>query len=117
MTTLPLSESGEVTLDASGNGTVQIGPDGSGETWLPTIASVKCSSNTAEAACKIYAGHHVSDQNYIDGTLSGSTGDSTGNIAGIQVAVTRQRYVWAVWTGGDPGAQATLRLSGTKEIP
>ena len=116
-TTLPLNETGQVILDGDGNGTVQMSPDGPHEVWLPTLASVKVTTNTAEASCRIYAGSNTSDLNFVDGTLSGSTGDSTDRVDGYQIARTQTPYVWAVWAGGDPGAQATIVLNGTKTIP
>jgi hypothetical protein len=116
--TVTLDQSAVVTLSASGAGTAQIGPLNARETWLPAVASVKTSQApgaiVSEAACKIYAGPDTSDTNYVDGTLSGSTGDSTGNIAGQAVACGE--YVFAVWSGGDAGAQGRLNVSGTKTL-
>lgn len=113
---LPLNESISITLDGSGNGQVQLGPAGPHEHWTPTGASVKCSSNTAEASCKIFVGAVVADYNYVDGTLSGSTGDSTNAVDGYEIARTRDPYIFAVWAGGDAGAQATLQIIGTKTV-
>lgn len=114
--TLGLSETGSVTLDGSGNGTVRLRPDGPNEHWLPTVASVKCSSNTNEAACQIYAGQAATDVNFVDGTFSGSSGDSTDKITGYDISRHTNAYIFAVWTGGDVGADAVLVLSGTKEF-
>jgi hypothetical protein len=115
MRTLGLTATASVTLNSQGNGTASIGPALPGTTWMPSVASVSASSNVNEAQCKIYAGAQVMQSSYIDGTLSGSTGDSTANIAG-QVIYPGQ-YVFAVWSGGDPGATATLNLNGTKTVP
>ena len=112
---MPLNESGQVTLDGSGNGTLRMRPVSSREYWLPTLASVKCSTNILEAQCRIFVGPSASDNNYVDGTLSGSTGDSTDRVTGYVVGRTQQPYVWAVWSGGDVGAQGTMVISGTKE--
>ncbi len=111
-----LNETGQVILDGSGNGTVRMRPDGPHEQWLPTLASVKCSTAAAEASCKIYIGPKASDDNFVDGTLSGSTGDATDRVAGYVIARTRDPYIFAVWAGGDPGAQATIVVNGTKTI-
>lgn len=116
--TMTLSQSGVVTLNGAGAGTAQIGPRNGRETWAPAVASVKTNqapgSVVNEAQCRIYAGPDTSDTNYVDGTLSGSTGDSTANIAG-QV-ITCGEYVFAVWTGGDAGAQGRLNVSGTRTL-
>lgn len=113
---LPLNETAPVVLDGSGNGTVRLGPDGPHEHWYPTLVSVKCSTSAAEAGCKIYAGPAATDANFVAGTLSGSTGDASDQVAGQEIAKTRTPYLWAVWEGGDPGATATLNVQGTKDL-
>lgn len=113
---VPLNETGTVQLNGSGAGTVRLTPDGSNEKWLPTVASVKVSTNTAEATCKIYCGQTATDNNFVDGTFSGSTGDATDRLTGNIVSFTQNRYIFAVWSGGDANAIATLNVVGTKEI-
>lgn len=113
---LPLNESGSVTLDGSGNGTLKLRPPGPSEHWFPTVASVKCSTAVSEAACRIYVGQSASDQNFVDGTLSGSTGDSTDAVGGYEIARTRDPNIIAVWSGGDAGATATMQINGTKTV-
>jgi hypothetical protein len=117
VTTRALAESNYVILDGSGNGTVQLRPDGSREIWHPTLASVKVNTNVAEASCKIYIGHKVSDDNFVDQTLSGSSGDSSGKVTGRTISRTSDPAIFAVWAGGDPGSQATLIVTGSKELP
>ncbi len=116
--TVSLNQSAVVTLSATGAGTAQIGPRSARETWLPTVVSVKTSQApgtiVAEASCKTYCGPDTSDSNFVDGTLSGSTGDSSGNVAGQEVDCGE--YVWAVWAGGDANVQARLNVQGTKTI-
>jgi hypothetical protein len=113
-----LSQSAVVTLNALGNGTAQLGPLNQRESWAPAVVSVKTNQAPGaiinEAQCKIYAGPDTSDSNYVDGTLSGSTGDSTGNVAGQSVVCGE--YISAVWTGGDAGAQGRVIVSGTKQL-
>jgi hypothetical protein len=111
--TVPLNESVPIVLDGSGNGTARLGPASHGEAWHPDTTSVKASSNTNEAQCRIYAGDSPTDRNFIDGTLSGSTGDSTDRVNG---PIRMPNAVFAVWSGGDPTATATLRVQGTKDI-
>lgn len=113
---LPLQESGSVTLDGSGNGTVRLRPVSSREYWLPSLASVGCSTNVNEAQCKIYIGPSATPQYFVDQTVDGSSGDSTDRVSGYVIARHQQPYIWAVWSGGDAGAQATMVVSGTKEI-
>jgi hypothetical protein len=116
--TVTLNQSAVVTLNGAGAGTAQLGPINIRETWSPAVASVKTNQAPAsivnEAQCKIYCGSDATDPNFVDGTLSGSTGDSTDDIAGQQVRAGQ--YVFAVWTGGDAGAQGRLNVQGTKVI-
>ncbi len=116
MTSVAVNEAGYTTLDGNGNGTLKMVPDGGGTTWQPASVSVKCSTNNSEATCQVYIGPTPDDAYFVDGTLSGSSGDSTTNVAGYQVD-TRGNSLWAVWSGGDPGAQATMQVSGTGTIP
>lgn len=108
----PLNENGTVTLDGSGNGTLSMKPWGGGVTWQPSLVSVKASSNTKEASAKIYVGPSATDPYFVDGTLSGSTGDSSGKVSGFTVD-THGNTLWVVWAGGDVGAQATAQVNGT----
>lgn len=103
-----------VVLNGSGNGMAHIGPVGSSEVWSPASASVSVSTNVNEAMCKIYVGDSAIPANFRDSTLSGSTGDSTGRVSGAPVKLGS--FIWAVWSGGDPGSVATLNVTGMKEI-
>lgn len=107
-----LNENASVILNAFGDGQVKVGPHGPGVLWYPQVASVKTTQPvTNEASCKIYVGNAPTDDNFVDGTLSGSSGDSTHNVAGSELR--SNQFIWAVWHSGDPGAQATLSVVGS----
>lgn len=118
MTTVPLSESAPVTLDSNGDGTARVGPTGQGETWQPAMVHVKTNQApgdiTNEAQCRVYAGPQAADAYYSDGTLSGSTGDASDAVSAYPLS--KGEFVWAVWHGGDPGAEGILRVTGTKDV-
>jgi hypothetical protein len=114
MRTLSLRNSYSVTLDSDGNGTVQAGPSSPGEQWQLDIASVSVSTNTSEAQCKVYIGADTTQASYADGTLSGSTGDSTDRVS---YPLNPGQSIFAVWAGGDSGSTATLVLQGTRTLP
>jgi hypothetical protein len=117
VTTRALNQTGSVILDGSGNGTLRLTPDGPNEHWLPTLVSVKATQPVVnEASCKIYIGQKATDDNFVAGTLSGSTGDATGQVEGYDISHRTDRYIFAVWAGGDAGAQATMVVNGTKEF-
>lgn len=112
--TLSLTAVAACVLDSSGNGTASTGPAGTRESWQPATAAVSVSTNVKEATARIYTGAQVFQGTFTDGTTWGSTGDSTSNFTGT---VYPGQQVWAVWTGGDPGATATLVVSGTRTVP
>lgn len=116
MTEVPLSDFVTITLDGSGNGTAQLGPRAHGQVWKPTVASIKMSGATPSglATCFLYAGGAATDGNFIDSTYDVNN-DSTDRVSGQQLELGQ--HVYAVWTGGNPGATATLTLNGTKVIP
>jgi hypothetical protein len=111
-----MDENASVRLDGSGNGTLSMKPYSGNLVWLPDVVSVKASTNTAEASCRIYIGPSATDQYFVDGTLSGSTGDSTDRVSGKQVD-THGNTLWAVWAGGDANATATMRITGQEQRP
>ena len=113
----PLDETIGVVLNGSGNGNVKLGPLTARETWYPDQASVKVSFSgtnpTNESVCRIYKGDVATDNNFKDGTFSGSSGDATDKIAG---KLSKGLFIFAVWIGGDAGATAYLTVTGEKEI-
>lgn len=109
-----LAQNAVVTLDASGDGTAKIGPLSARETWYPANVHVSVATNTNEATCSIYVGTSVIAANFRDGTFSGSSGDATDRVSAD--VVRSGASVWAVWSGGDPGAVATLTVTGEREI-
>ena len=115
MQRVPLNEDITVKLDGSGNGTVKLGPSSSGERWYPTVTAASVSTAVNEAVAKTYSGDSVKQQNFVDGTFSGSSGDASDRITGQEI--TYGNWIWNVWTGGDPNAVATLVVYGEKGIP
>lgn len=106
-----LQESGHVTLDANGDGTVILGPNIVRERWAPTQASVSASTNVREARCALYVGIGGVPGNLLQETRTGSTGDVYG-FGGFEMQ-SGQNIV-AIWRGGDAGATATLNVYGEK---
>lgn len=114
MVDLPLNENATIQLNAFGDATVGLGPRAHGLTWHVQLASVRVQGPvTNEATCALFVGNQPTQDNFCDNTRSGSTGDSSGHVAGdIRVG----SFVWAQWVHGDPGAQATLVVSGTQTL-
>lgn len=115
MTQVPLMEFATVTLDSSGNGTAKVGPRSAREIWYPDNAHVSANANPVkESQCKVYTGDLPIQANYRDGTVSGSSGDSTGRVDATTIKCGQ--YVYAVWSGGDANVVATLSVTGTRDI-
>jgi hypothetical protein len=112
MRQLPLSVKAYVTLDGDGNGTASTGPESFGESWSGLTAAVRVATNVNEATCATYAGAAATPGYFADATTWGSTGDSTSNLPVVKVG----GQVWATWAGGDPGARATLTVTGTRLV-
>jgi len=106
-----LNVDAQVKLDGTGKGTAKLSP-GFREEWHPATVSVKVTTQVLEAQCRIFYGTDTSDANYVDGTLSGSTGDSTDRIP----FAMSPNSIFAVWTGGDANAQASVSVLGEKVI-
>ena len=113
MTQVTLTQTVTVVLDGSGDGTASAGPTGPDETWTPTNVAVICSSNTAEATCKVYVGPSATPPYFKDITVDGSTGDATDK---CNLPIPKGWQVWAVWTGGDAGATAYLNVDYSKTV-
>jgi hypothetical protein len=100
---VPVDENKSVVLNASGAGSVRLGPYSLAQRWHITGASVKVSSNTSEPAANLYKGSRGS---FLAGTYTGSN-DSTD----LDV-ILDNGVILCEWTGGDAGATATLYLRG-----
>lgn len=116
-TQLSLNTSASVVLGSSGpgagNGTASIGPNLPGVSWQPETIAVSVSTNNSEAQCNIYLGIAPQAASLLGATSTGSTGDSTD----CSATVWPGQSLIAVWTGGDPGAIATMSVFGTKQVP
>lgn len=105
--TIPLDQYGMVTLDGAGSGTVVLGPAKSNERWSIASMAIQVSTNALEPQFKAYR-DSVSPTTFIGGSDSGSNDyDSSFNFV-----VYSGRKIACQWTGGDPGAIATVRLYG-----
>jgi len=114
MARVTLNETALVVLNGSGAGSAQLGPLTAREVWYPDTASVKVNNNpTNEAQCQIYKGLTATQDNFRDGTFSGSSGDASGKVTGKQ---SKGEYIFAVWSGGDAGQTAYLTVTGEKEV-
>jgi hypothetical protein len=106
---MSLMKTAQVTLNASGNGKITMTPGTYGVTWHLTQASVRTiqSAITKEASAQLESFPYP-----LPGTKSGSSGDTTG----LDLTLSASQQISCTWTGGDPGAVATLSISGMQMI-
>lgn len=95
----------QVTLDASGNGTISWQPNGKNARVTNLFA--KTSTIVLQANCTVYLGQ-IADGRAINLTNSGSTGAAASG----QIDVQDGETLYVVWRGGDVGAIATVTLVG-----
>ena len=112
MSRRPLDVTATVKLDGSGKGTAQLGPQVVREFWQPSQASINVSTQTNEASCILYLGTTIISAQILQETLTGSTGDVYGFNGNF---INPGQQLFAVWTGGDANATATLRVIGFKD--
>lgn len=101
-----------VVLDASGNGTASIGPQVS-ESWDGLSVYVSVATAVAEAAGTLYLGSGLSAGEALAQTATASSGDTWASVSGDETVQLGQKLTFA-WTGGDPGALATMSVFGTR---
>jgi len=111
---VPLSVSASVVLDGSGNGQVQLGPQLAGTSWTPENGGVVVTpvSLTVVSSVKLYNGA-PQDQNFIGGSYTGDNNAFSVSVPDMFPGAV----LTAVWKGGNPGARATLTITGTQNIP
>lgn len=111
---VPLSVSGSVVLSGAGAGQVQLGPVLAGTTWTPGNVAVLVAptSQTVVSQFYLYRGN-AQAANFIGGSYTGDV-----NSSGITVPDMHPGDVLTgVWTGGNPGATATMTITGSQNIP
>jgi hypothetical protein len=77
--------------------------------WQLSLASVSIPNPVNIPQALIYTGNANGPVQLIDSTYAGASA-SSGKVAGVPFYPGL--YVWAVWSGGDAGAIATLQLFG-----
>jgi hypothetical protein len=107
-----LRKSGQVTLDASGNGTITVASDNAWQRWV--VESVWVSTNQAQTAtpvptAELFVGPASSRANSRGVSWSGNQDTFEGRIL-----VGRVDEFHIVFAGGIPGTVASAVIGGTK---
>jgi len=120
MARITFRETSVIVLSGTGTGTAKLGPLTARETWYPSNVSVKTTFPgtqtvpTLESECDIFMGARATADNFRDKSYQGSSGDASGALSADKVQCGQ--YIWAVWTRGDAGVQATLTVTGQKDV-
>jgi hypothetical protein len=110
--TYPLDTFISVVLDSNGNGTAQLGPGLPHEHWQPGTGYVSVTTNVKEASCVVSLGSSVQASTAIAQTSKGSSG-ATCALSGDLPSGYK---LFATWSGGDAGQQATFHVTGQRTI-
>lgn len=124
-----LREAVAIILDGSGNGKAVISPGqpgapgsgvgasrNSGLLWNVDGVSVKVTTNVKESVARCYISYGIlsqSDNDFKGQTQTGSTGDTCT----VSENLRPGDWITVVWTGGDAGSVATMRVNGSITLP
>jgi hypothetical protein len=105
----PLFKPGTVTLNAAGDGQVEIGPVPVSQIWQIELYAVFCTgANNPMPTCTIYR-NGVTPQNRVEGTYVGAEDSSP-----VSLTLRGGETLIAVWRGGVAGSQATFTVQGNQ---
>jgi len=114
MPRVPLRQSALVVLNGSGGGTAKLGPLSAREVWYPDNVSIGVQNFVTECTASLFMGTDTTQSSFRDQSTFAASGDSSGACNADTVKVGM--YIWAVWTGGDAGKQATVTVTGLKDV-
>jgi hypothetical protein len=100
-----LDDFATTTLDATGAGTVRLGPRNQRTTWQVRSVQVSTGTNVAEPVATLYLG----TSSKLASTYTGS--NDTASDLGVDLHPGQ--FLTVAWTGGDVGATATATVYGT----
>jgi|HubBroStandDraft_3_1064219.scaffolds.fasta_scaffold107109_3 hypothetical protein len=103
-----------VIFSAAGTARAFCGPNVSGLSWALDQCFLQTSVGQLDPAqCIVYKGPQPVSTMAVTASLAG--GGAQFGLGGLGVGFGE--FVWALWTGGTPGATANLRVTGTKTAP
>lgn len=105
-----LNAAGSTVLDASGAGTVELGPDSGVPYWNVTkyIVGTSRPGVAPIPSCTVYL-----DEQSQRGK-QGATYDGSRDESDCDIDMSRGQHLIAVWTGGQAGDEAHLSVTGWK---
>lgn len=103
-----------ITLNGSGNGTAQITPPGprTAPSWSIDNVYISVTTNVLEAQATLYVSRGIKTATAFDSRGQTATG-SSGDQYAVGFNLRPGDWLTVIWTGGDPGARATMTIKGT----
>jgi hypothetical protein len=113
---VPISSGvGTATVSGSGTATVAVGPSGTGTRWYPKKGDINTTTGAADAStCQIFIGPGTVSEDTLGAGQSYLGGGDTFGLSGEMLQPGD--FVTAVWSGGQPGDTATLRITGDQVV-
>lgn len=106
---------GTAIVNGSGAATVTVGPTGLGTRWYPKKGDINTTSGANDAStCQVFIGPATVATDTLGAGQSYAGGGDTFGLAGEMLQPGE--FVTAVWTGGNPGDTATLRVTGNQVV-
>jgi hypothetical protein len=105
----PVAQAVSVTLSGAGAGEAGLTPP-SGVMWQLSLASVSIPAPVLIPQVILSTGNSNGPLTLIDSSYAGASA-SSGKVSGLPLYPGQ--WIWAAWTGADPGAVATLQVYGT----
>lgn len=109
-TRLPLNAGKTVTLDGTGAGRVELGPDAGPPHWHVSAVMIQTNRPGQAPVPRVQLYLDVVDPaNSLGLSYDGSFGQASGDQDLVQ-----GQHIIAVWSGGQAGDQATMTVNGEK---
>jgi hypothetical protein len=104
----------QTEVAAGGEAQVSAGPQGAGTVWYPAQVTVSTTTGIETgldtSVCNVYTGAAGTPT-----TLQGTIYGGNGVLAVALPPLTVGLFIIAVWTGGHPGDQAAINVTGTMD--
>ena len=113
MGTIPLNVYASTVLNGAGTGSVAVGPSMPGVEWYPSTVAVMVApvSDSTISQFSLYNGA-AGAANFLGGTY---TGDNNSDDVGV--TLYPGMVLTGVWITGNPGAKATMVVTGMQKVP
>ena len=104
---------GQAIVSGAGAATIRVGPTHWGEIWYPVSADIATTTGPLDTSTVAFFLGVISASSQIGGQSYQGGGDT---MSWSSRPVQFGEQVYAVWSGGNPGDLATLRVTGDEDV-